>query len=186
MNNVTSSKVRSINSKKVHAKRTPEEKKKVSESISKGVKKWHAEMSEKKKQAKNRKMSKTQQQRCSEIPPRMKRDINRKKSISFRKFDASLAGREQRKYLGYLSSMDILNCPIDKKNRIIEKRRAGQQKKWDSLDSKARALRISKTLGMIKIKDKMAKKELFFERNVPREKNYCGVVTTEEMEQMYA
>ncbi len=186
LGNYITTQKRRATSKKVHANRTAEEKARISKKISEGVKKWHAEMSKEKKQAIKRKMSKTQQQRKSEVPPRMKKDTNKKKSVAFKKFDKSPAGREQRKYLGYLSSMDILQCEPNKKSRIIAKRAKGHKKNWDSLSPEERALRISKTLGMTKIKERMKKKELFFERDVPREKNFCGVVTIEEMEKMYA
>jgi len=156
-----------------------------SEKIANGVKKWHANMSEEKRLAKNRKISKTMQKRHSEMPPRMKKDINIKKSVSFRKFDESAKGMEQRLYLGYLNTLDLLNCSPERQKIITAKQVVGQKKKWDSLTPEQRKLRISKTLGMTRIKERAEAKKCFFEFDVPRKKTYCGVVTSEEMEQMY-
>lgn len=124
--------------KKFHAKRTPEQKAATSKKTSASITKWHADRAADKKKATARKMSKSIVERQGQYPPRMKKDICKKKSESFRKFDTGPKGREQRKYLGYLTT----GTQRIRRERMV----------------------------------------FLFEKDVPRQKNYCGVVTGRELE----
>ena len=152
--------------KKIHANRTPEQKKVISKKTSDSIKAWHAEMSPEKRQEINRKISASMVKRSSEIPPRHKKDISKKKSESFRKFDNSPQGKIHREYLGYLSSQDILNCAPERKKKIIQRRRKGQQRYWATLSLNAKKTRLKK-LARIR-KERKEVKSLFFEEDVPR------------------
>lgn len=166
--------------KRTHANRTPEQKAAIAKKTSESIKKWHREMAPEKKRAINRKISATQIKRKSEIPPRHQRDINRKRSEGFRKFDKTERGRIQRKYIGYLSSQDILKCPPERKKRIVEKRNKGHRLYWANLTPEEKEERLKNS---VKKGNKKGKRiNCFYEKDVPRKKNYCGVVTEQEME----
>ena len=166
-----------------HANRTPEQKAATSKKTSDSIKKWWANRKKEEIKESARKTSKSVQKRCAERPPRMVKDINKKKSETFRKFDQSLEGREHRKYLGYLSRQDILYCEPDKKCRIIKKRSDGLRRNWANMTPEDRERRL-KNLRKAMAKRK-EKRDLFYEEDVPRQKNYCGVVTEQELECMY-
>lgn len=164
--------------KQMHANRTPEQKAATSKKTSESIKKWHREMSAKKIQERNRKISATTIQRHSERPPRYKRDLSKKKSESFHKFDKTLEGREQRKYIGYLSSKDILECPLERKKRIVEKRNSGHRRYWANLPPEEKEKRIKESTKHSRIRSQRI--SCFYEKDVPREKTYCGVLVEEK------
>lgn len=169
---------RSAINRKRHANTTPEQKAASAKKTSESIKRWHREMSAEKKKAIGRKISATKIKRASEIPPRHQRDMNKKKSESFKKFIVTLQGKEQKEYLGYLSSKDILECPPERKARIVKKRNKGHRLYWSKLTPEEKEERINNSVQG----ENRKRINYFYEKDVPRQKNYCGVVTEQELE----
>ncbi len=169
----------------LNAARTPESFAKSKENRSASMKKAWARKGPEARKEVNRKISATQTDRLSKIAPRAKRDreANRIKGMNdFYKKD-TIDVQEHREYIGYLSSKNILECEPERKKIIVAKRSAGQKEAWDRLNPEERQERIDKTSGKgVKCIQKV---HLLYETDVPRVKNYCGVVSISEMEKMH-
>ena len=175
----------SAHMKKLNAARTPESFAKSAKKRSEAMKKVWARKGKEIRKEINRKISATQTERISQTPPRAKKDKEEKRIKGITDFynKDTIDVQEHREYLGYLSSKNILECPPDRKEIIIAKRTAGQQASWDRLTLQEREERCNKTLG--KGNKKKEKIHLLYETDIPRKKDYCGVVTESELEQMH-
>ena len=172
----------SAHMKAFNAKRTPEFFAKSKKKRSEAMKRAWAKKNPAERIEINRKISASRTQRHREIPPRLKkyREKNRIKGINDFYGRGTIAVKEHKEYLGYLSSKNILECEPVSKACIIEKRRVGQKAAWDRLTPQEREERCKRSIT--KGRNKKERFRLLFETDVPREKNYCGVVTGSEID----
>lgn len=177
---------RSEHMRKLNAARTPESFAKSAEKRSIAMKKAWARKGPQARIEVNKKISASQIKRISERPPRLKRDIEEKRIQGIHDFykKETLAVKEHKEYLGYLSCKDILECDPVRKAHIVAKRTEGAQRAWDRLTPEEKKER-NKNCIMKGCEKKGTISRLLFETDVPRERNYCGVVTEQEMESMH-
>jgi hypothetical protein len=134
-----------------HRTRTEAEKKAYSEKISAGMKRFYAQ--------------------------RKAEDAEKKyirQSIGRKRFFKTDEGREEREYRKYAARQYQLSLEGEEKERILAKRSVSRKKAWDKLDPEERSEAVAKLFG----RDKLAK---IIELNVPRKKNFCGVVREDRM-----
>lgn len=159
----------SKNNKKIKKKR----------SHSEVMKAYHASLTPEQKQERKRKISESVKKRIAQRPPRMHKSICKKMSISHQKFEKSEKGRINKKYTSYCTKLRHARTSPEEKAKRIEAHREKIKKVWDNR-SKAEKDRILAITH--KGRDRyLALRNLFYEKDVPRKKNYCGVVTEEEV-----
>ncbi len=97
-----------------------------------------------------------------------------RQSIGRKRFFETDEGREEKKYRQYLSRQYQLSLEGEERERILAKRGAGRKKEWYTHTPEERKKMFSKLVGTDKLNN-------IIELDVPRKKNFCGVVREDRM-----
>lgn len=147
---------------------------------SEAIKKWWANRTEEQLLATRRKMSATRQERSEKTPARAKRDSHKATSESNKRYyRTTYLGHENKLYIGYLSRKDILECPPEKRKKIVKKKSEGMKRAWASYTPEQ--LRERSRQASIKTTEAYDKVRSLYEFDVSREPIHCGVVEMECM-----
>ena len=148
--------------------------------------KWKNEDSEVRRKI-DRKISATQLERKNNIPPRAKRDSQEKRTKSMQRYYSqdTLEVKEQKEFNGHIGRRNKLYCtPAKKKVIMANMKKAGKLRKIKmQKEGEEPQERSSKASCEVQRKRRL-KKKLFYEKDVPRKKTYCGVITEKEMRQI--
>ena len=135
------------------------------------IKAWHASLSPEQKAEFRRKVSEGMLRYHAKLTPLQKERIAKRMSEKKKAFYKTYAGHVEREYRRYLSKNYQENLSKERKKKTREKQAKWQREKWKNYTPEER----EKNKEAIRRGRRKKMKDLF-EYNVPRKKNYCGVV----------